>query len=151
MKYSSAQQLTFELDDTNSSSAGGIAAPSAIPASASSAPVQFPEFGDYGSAFAESARIAGRINAGNISEAEHDALLRERQSLLDKKFDGNISRKDANRLEYVRWSLDRIEDAKNGLALELLESYVKQYEQFQSDLHLLVGQLNEKLPRRKRK
>jgi len=42
--------------------------------------------------------------------------------VLDKKFAEIITRKEENRLEYVRWSLDRIEDAKYGQSLELLEA-----------------------------
>jgi len=46
------------------------------------------------------------------TESEQQQLLDERQTLLDKKFDGSITRQEANRLEYVRWTLDRIELAR---------------------------------------
>jgi len=61
-------------------------------------------FGDLGSIYAITARLAGRLNASQITAEEHEAYLRERQMLLDKKFDGHITRKELNRLEYVRES-----------------------------------------------
>jgi len=92
--------------------------------------------------YAAASRRAGRINASNISGAEHEALLLERQLLLDKKFNRSISRKESNRLEYVRWSLDRIEDAKHGWAMDVLEHSIGSYEQFSEDLKSLRDQLN---------
>jgi len=119
MRKSSATQQAFDFyttgaADPNEPDAVAAAVRSAIPIYSSSAPFKFPDFGRYDAAYAATSRIAGRINAANISDAEHGALRRERQRLLDKKLDGTITRKEANRLEYVRWSLDRIEDAKHG-------------------------------------
>jgi len=62
--------------------------------------------------------------------------------LLDKKFSGTITRKEENRLEYIRWSLDRVEDARHGEALERLEDAVRQYEDFLSDLRYLERELS---------
>ncbi len=99
-------------------------------------------------AYALAARVAGRINAASISDDEHQALLDERRALLDKKFAGNMSRKDQNRLNYVRWSLDRIEDAKNGFVLDALESAVAQYEQLHDDIQNFRLQLEQHLPKK---
>jgi hypothetical protein len=88
------------------------------------------------------ARLAGRLNATKISEEEHQALLLERQKLLDKKLTGEIAPRESNRLEYVRWSLDRIEDAKHGAALDTLEVAVEHYEQFQRSVLDLKVQLS---------
>ncbi len=93
-----------------------------------------PRFDDLSGVRAQTARMAGRINAAGVSKDEHHALLRERQALLDKKLSDGISRRELNRLEYVRWSLDRIEDARHGQALDLLEGYVTKYEDFLSEL-----------------
>jgi hypothetical protein len=149
MKYSSAAQMTldFETGDARVSSAG--AAISASPGS-TAAPLNLPNFGRYDAAYAVTSRIAGRINAANIPPAEHEALLRERQQLLDKKLQGTITRRESNRLQYVRWSLDRIEDAKHGQALEMLEGAVGRYEQFLADVKILTAQLQEKLPSKRR-
>src|SRR6267142_4796435 len=95
---------------------------------ASSTSVQsLPTFDRYSQMYALKSRMAGRINAAGISDEEHQVLLRERQRLLDKKLAGEISAKESNRLEYVRWSLDRIEDAKYGQALDILEGSVAKY------------------------
>jgi hypothetical protein len=64
-----------------------------------------PNFGELGSIYAIAARRAGRLNATKITPEEREALLRERQELLDKKFSQSITRRESNRLEYVRWSL----------------------------------------------
>jgi hypothetical protein len=102
-----------------------------------------PNFGLSNQVYAVTARIAGRLNAANVSEKEHKSLLDERQTLLDKKLGGIITRREENRLEYVRWSLDRIEDAKHGHALDVLEGRVAAYEQLLSDMGSLRAQLEE--------
>jgi hypothetical protein len=80
--------------------------------------------------FDAASRMAGRINASAISKAEQDAFLAERAALLKKKYESGLAGREANRLEYVRWSLDRIEDAKYGGDLDVLDSAVSQYEDF---------------------
>ncbi len=111
---------------------------------------RFDRFPDV--SYAQAARIAGRVNAAAISEAEHNALLVERQSLLDKEFAKTITPKESRRLEYVRWSLDRIEDAKYGYALDFLEGSVSRYEQFLGDLNDLQHQLRRyQAPSKKKK
>ena len=107
------------------------------------ASLKAPSFGDLASIYAITSRRAGRLNATKITPEEHDALLRERQTLLDKKFANEITKREANRLEYVRWSLDRIEDAKHGEALDDLEAAVVRYEQFGDSVLALGQQLME--------
>jgi hypothetical protein len=96
--------------------------------------ISFPKIDVGRKVHAEAARLAGRMNAASISEEEMRTLLKERQLLLDKVFAKTISRKESNRLEYIRWSLDRIEDAKYGLALDDIESHVARYEHLLSEL-----------------
>lgn len=93
-----------------------------------------PEFGSRDPVYALTARLAGRVNASAVSDEEHQKLLSERQALLDKLLEGTISRRETIRLEYVRWSLDRIEDAKYGSALDVLTDAVGMYERFVDDL-----------------
>src|SRR5437868_566106 len=69
----------------------------------------------------QSWREAGRLNAGQASDRELAELLAERKALLAKKLEQTLNREDSDRLEYVRWSLDRIEDARHGHALDQLE------------------------------
>ena len=109
------------------------------------ASIRVPSFEGYSSVHAVAARQAGRVNASTISEAEHKALLKERAALLDRLFDDTITRQEENRLAYVRWSLDRIEDAKYGANLDLIESAISKYEQFAKDLEGLRKDLQEHL------
>ena len=94
-----------------------------------------------GNVYANAAKLAGRLNASAISPEEHHALLNERQMLLDKKLGGAITKRESNRLEYVRWNLDRIEDARHGVSLDILETEVLRYEQFEESLANLRDQL----------
>jgi hypothetical protein len=103
-----------------------------------------PDFAQSGKVYADTARIAGRLNAASVSDDEHKTLLHERQLLLDKKLARTITREEENRLQYVRWSLDRIEDAKFGYVLDALESSVSQYEQFLKEVRALHEQLSER-------
>lgn len=96
-----------------------------------------------GSVYANAAKLAGRLNASAIRPEERQALLEERQSLLDKKLAGQITKKEVNRLEYVRWNLDRIEDAKYGSGLDILETEVTKYEEFGANLAALQEQLTQ--------
>ncbi len=99
------------------------------------------------SAYAATSKVASRLNATAVSEKELQHLLDERQRLLDLKFSGIITRKEANRLEYIRWSLDRIEDAKYGADLDRLEEHVLQYENLVSEM----TRFHEQLERHKRR
>jgi hypothetical protein len=95
---------------------------------------KFPDFGAYTGTQAETARIAARIAASQVSDAEYQAFLHERQNLLDKLFSKTITRHEEIRLEYVRWSLDRIEDAKHGSDLDRIEDSITRYEHFLEEL-----------------
>lgn len=90
---------------------------------------------------AVSARMAGRANAAKVPQSEIDKLMEERATLLDKKLSGEISKRELNRLEYVRWSLDRIDDAKYGFALDALQEAVQMYEHFGEKITSLTDEL----------
>jgi hypothetical protein len=112
--------------------------------SSSSAPFRIPNAGVDQEVYAVTARQASRLNASAISEQERAHLLREREALLDKQYSGGLTRSQTMRLRYVRWTLDRIDDAVYGEALDDLERSVDKYEQFLSDLQGLRDQLDKK-------
>jgi hypothetical protein len=147
MRTSSAAQLKIDFDAKllPSASESLIERPLDPPPPLSAITSRIPEFGNYAEAeaYAATSRMAGRINAATVSEQEYKSYLRERQALLDKKLGGTITKKEANRLEYVRWSLDRIEDARYGQTLDALESSVARYEQFLADVQKLDEQLRQ--------
>lgn len=114
-----------------------------------------PQFGASREVFAATARIAGRLNAAHISPVEVASLLQEHRSLVDKLVSGGITPREKNRLSYVRWSLDRIEDARFGAGLDVLENNIDRYETILHDVRILQDQLTEALnggtkPKRKR-
>ena len=88
-------------------------------------------------------RFAARLNASTVSDAEHKQLLAERQQLIDKRLDGTITRKESIRLQYIRWSLDRIEDAKHGRGLDSLEARIEDIEKVAEHLEGLHRQLGD--------
>jgi hypothetical protein len=151
MKYSSANQLQFDYATTTSGQSSQIGGEDSPPAAATEDSLKIPDFGHYDPAIAAAAKIAGRINAANISDRDLDELLAERKRLLDKQFDETITRKESNRLDYVHWTLDRIEDARSGQALEALEGYAAQYKAFLDDLNKMQEQLSARLPKKKRR
>jgi hypothetical protein len=92
---------------------------------------------------AKLAQIAGRLNASRVTDAEYNELLEERRLLVDKELSGDLTRREQIHLTYVRWSLDRIEDARYGGSLDELETRVAQLEKFSED----VTQLHQHLDR----
>jgi hypothetical protein len=102
----------------------------------------FPEFGGYTETQAVTARLAARIVASQVSEAEYQSFLDERQQLLDKLFAKTITRREEIRLEYVRWSLDRIEDAHHGRDLDKIEDSITRYEHFLKELEQFKSALH---------
>ena len=152
MRNSSARQIDPEYTSTASANPADQSLfvstspdlPSANTAETSVLSSRTSALGVSSDLYAATARRAGRLNAASVSDKEYNDLLNERQRLLDRKLDGTISRKNSIRLQYVRWSLDRIEDAKYGAALEELESSVVKYEQFLSDLQELKTQLSSR-------
>lgn len=91
-----------------------------------------------------SSKAAGRMRAASISQEEIDKLLLDRSRILDKLEADTATLSDLRRLEYVRWSLDRIEDAKHGPQLDLVEKGIQQYERFVADLENVISQLENR-------
>ena len=87
-------------------------------------------------------RRAARINAAHINENEFEKLLTERHALLRMKFDEGLDKSQERRLAFVRWSLDRIQDARHGAALDELESAVAQYEMIGDEINALIKSLD---------
>jgi len=88
------------------------------------------------------------MNASAVSDTEEREFLEERQRLLDKEFDGTISRREANRLTYINWTLDRITDARHGAELDELEAQISRYERFAEDVRGLREDLGRQVHRR---
>jgi hypothetical protein len=148
LDYSSAESMRGEtrVDFSQETSEE----PSTGSPGSSSAPFRIPDFSAFGEVYAVTSRLAGRINAANVSEKEHNALLRERQTLLDKKFDKTITRVETNKLEYIRWSLDRIEDAKFGHEIDVLDDYLGKYEKFLEEIGNFEKRLQLQLPKKRK-
>lgn len=134
MKSSSASQLDLFAEPPSGFTAERQNASVRTTRTSAHSGEEFPSFDTYSVTQAETARITSRLIAASISETEYRKLLDERQQLLDKLMDETITQREINRLEYVRWSLDRIEDAKHGQSLDILEDAIGRYEHFLNDL-----------------
>jgi len=97
---------------------------------------------------ADVARLAGRMNAARISEAEVAGYLAKHAELVQKKYSGNFTFEDERKLTYLRWTLDRIEDALYGRELDALESAVSDYEDFCERLSSFSADLKAAAKRR---
>lgn len=119
------------------------ASPQAEIVSSEAPKLSAPSVAAYGGAYADAARALARLNATTVKEDEESALHIERAALLDKKFAKTITHQEENRLEYVRWCLGRIEDAKNGPSLDALERMVGAYEGFLGGMQKFGQELND--------
>lgn len=96
-------------------------------------------------------RRAGRLNAASVSDREVEELLNERRDLVAKMFEDSLTPTQERRLNYVRWSLDRIEDARHGEKLDELDLAVARYESLSEEIVYFAQQLQMHAPSRRRK
>ena len=101
-------------------------------------------------------KIAGRLNAAASSDDEYKELITERDILLAKKYDltasilgEGLSRKEDGRLRFVEWKLDKIDDARTGRKIDLLEEKAKAYRDAVSMVNSLRSQLSQFLPQKR--
>jgi hypothetical protein len=64
------------------------------------------------------AKAVGRINCARIAGREMPGILRERATLLTVSLERGLTRSEERRLEYLRWTLDRFDDAAIGWSLD---------------------------------
>ena len=95
-------------------------------------------------------RRAGRLNASSIGSDEVEELIAERKALLEKQYTLGLSEGEIRRLAMIRWSLDRVDDARSGEVLDALEGAIVRYEALRQEIHSLLHQLNEFSPKKKR-
>jgi hypothetical protein len=97
-------------------------------------------------------RAVSRALARNVPQEECDALFAEHGTLVDKLMaEGNHSQKERARLAYVRWQLDRIEDARIGEGLDALEKLTQLHETISAEVASFVDHVKDisRPPRRK--
>ena len=81
------------------------------------------------------------ITRNEITEEDKKRLIEERNSLIERKFKNGLTIKEVKRLKYVRWQLDRIDDAENGEMLDYLEKIAQDHKEFAEEIHDLLNQL----------
>ena len=95
-------------------------------------------------------RHASRALTRRTMADEEPALLRERDELLDRKYESGLDVHGERRLTYVRWQLDRIDDALNGEHLDAVERVVSAQEQMAGTIdeyaHIVRGYAGSRHP-----
>lgn len=95
-------------------------------------------------------RQINRVITRKIPQSERQQIIDERNQLVRKQFKGGLSVKEENRLKYVRWQLDRIDDAETGGFLDYLQIITEGHEKFAKELQGLLGQMRNIQNRRPR-
>lgn len=83
-------------------------------------------------------------------------LIKERNELVRKKIKERLTKKEQIRLTFLKWQLDRIDDAKHGEHLDFLGRIVGAQEEFAKEIGMFlsqigVGQSKERKPRKSQK
>lgn len=86
-------------------------------------------------------RQINRAITRKIPPSEKQQIINERNQLVRKQFKGGLSAKEEDRLKYVRWQLDRIDDAETGEFLDYLQIITEGHEKFAKELQGLLGQM----------
>ncbi len=73
--------------------------------------------------------------------ARYDEFLDERNGLVAQGLEGTLSDSGRRRLEFLRWQLDRIEDALGGDSLDRLELMVQQHEALGERIEAFLAKL----------
>lgn len=77
------------------------------------------------------------------------ALYEEHGALVDRSFEVGLSPKEQRRLDYVRWQLHQVQDARQGQRLEELGSRAREYAAFAEEVARLKADLLDRLPKRR--
>jgi hypothetical protein len=90
---------------------------------------------------AENIRSINRAVTQKIPNEIEEDLLRERNELVRKKIKQGLSKKEERRLTYLRWQLDRIDDARFGEQLDNLEMMASAQEEFAKELRFFLSEI----------
>lgn len=90
----------------------------------------------------EDFRLWNRAAAMQIPDVDRHGLLGNREELLRKKYKGGgLSKSEERLLAFVRWQLDRIDDAELGHQLDALEKIAEVHEHFASRMETILDQM----------
>jgi len=70
-------------------------------------------------------------------------MYEEHAALVDKKFSGTLSKRETARLGYVRWQIERLEDADVGDALDELERLADLNESLADEIETFAGSVKD--------
>jgi hypothetical protein len=107
-----------------------------------------PDFSRYSKSPAAAVATA-RMSATQVKESEVRRLQAEHRRLALEEVMKRLSPEQEARLRYIRWNLDRIEDARSGAGLDILHAEVMLYRQLANDLQSLKRSIDEANVRRK--
>jgi len=89
------------------------------------------------------AKEARRAAALMTTSAEQESAFQtERWTLLEKQFSGSLTKSEEKRLKYIRWHLYRLDDAREGPAMDRLVEAAVKYEKFGHRVQSLLTELD---------
>lgn len=97
----------------------------------------------FGGLSSHDIKRVNRTVTRKIQQTEKDKIIDERNQLVRKQFKVGLSAREKNRLKYVRWQLDRIDDAESGESLDYLQIIAEGNERFSKELNGLLGQIQD--------
>lgn len=100
--------------------------------------------GERTSFYAEQIRKMNRDISKLIPEDEKNSLMDEHRELVKKKMSLQLSAAEQRRLQFVRWQLDRIDDAESGDQLDRLEYLIRSQQNFSEDIQLIFSRFAPK-------
>lgn len=96
-----------------------------------------------GGDIARRARNMGRLLSAQIDAEEYERILSERAELLERSFQDGLRPPEQRRLRMLEWHLERIDDARYGPGVDLLERAASTHESFAHELSSLVDRLSD--------
>jgi len=90
-------------------------------------------------------RTAERALAQALFPLEHE-LNHERAELVRTSISRSLTSPERQKLAFIEWKLDRIEDARIGPSLDILETTASGLESLSERLDRLIGDVNERWP-----
>lgn len=89
----------------------------------------------------EDIKKINRAFTKGISPKIEENLIKERNELVKKKVKEHLTKKEQIRLTFLKWQLDRIDDAKHGEHLDFLGRIVGAQEEFAKEIGMFLSQI----------
>jgi hypothetical protein len=98
--------------------------------------------------FSETIKKMNRELAKKISLQDEKYFITKHSELVRKKFTGGLSNDEQKQLDFIRWQMDRIDDARNGEHMDHLTQIIESHEEFAQDLEKILSKIGVQSPKK---